>query len=82
MCFSIMAHTKQTGRKGADWPLPAVFPTADDSDESEHSRRSPVVKQGHVSKKPPIPKKMSIEDRIRKEQRKTEMSCSKAYFAK
>ena len=78
-----MARTKQTGRKGADRPLPAVFPAAHDSDESEDSRRSPVVKRGRVSKrKPPVPKKMSIEDRIRKEQRKTDTSCSKAYFAK
>ena len=78
-----MARTKQTGCKGADRPLPAVFPAADDNDESEHSRRSPVNKQGRVSKrKTPIPKKMWIEDRIRKEQHKTNTSCSKAYFAK
>ena len=78
-----MARTKQTGRKGADRPLPAVFPAAHDSDESEDSWRSPVVKQGCISKrKHPVPKKMSIEDRIRKEQRKTDTSCSKAYFAK
>ena len=67
-----MARTKQTGCKGADRPLLAVFPVADESDESQDFRRSSVVKQGRVSKrKPPVPKKLSIEDRIRKEQHKT-----------
>ena len=44
----------------------------------------PVIKQGRVNKrKPDAPvKQATMEDQIRKAQRKVDLSFSKAYFAK
>ena len=49
---------------------------------SHGGKGSPTVKYGKLNREQAQPRKPTMEDRIRKEQKKTDVSCSKAYFAK
>ena len=50
---------------------------------SHGGRGSPKVKSGRLkNRKQPQPKKLTMEDQIHKEQKQTDVSCSKVYFAK
>ena len=57
-----------------DRPPPATF---------GGQKSGPVVKAGRIcKKKPPVARRITIEEQIQKEQKNTEVSCSKKYFAK
>ena len=86
-----MARTKQTARKNPKGLPKAVCEHLDKMKEAEEDKKQktgrkpePTVKSGRVDKrKPDAPvRRATMEDQIRKAQRKVDLSFSKAYFAR
>ena len=91
-----MARTKQTSRKGFAPLSPAKFGSGSDGDgggngggggnedpqpSTSHAPK-PVIRSVKKRKQTAPVKRLTIEQKIRKEQRKTKVQFSKAYFAK
>ena len=49
---------------------------------SHGGKGSPTVKYGKLNRNQAQPRKVTMKDRIHKEQKRTDVSCSKAYFVK